>query len=110
MGPWETQLRKGLVELAVMATIAGEEAYGYAIVERLRGLKGLEFTESTVYPVLARLAREGFLAIRAERSPAGPTRRYYRLTGEGKRRLGEMERSWRDVAGSLSALLEGAQE
>lgn len=109
MGPWETQLRKGLVELAVMATIAGEEAYGYAIVERLRGLKGLEFTESTVYPVLARLAREGFLAIRAERSPAGPTRRYYRLTEQGNRRLREMEGSWRTVAGSLSALLEGVK-
>ena len=58
MSPWETQLRKGLVELAVLATMVGGEAYGYGIVERLRGLEGLEFTESTVYPVLARLARE----------------------------------------------------
>ncbi len=52
MNPWDTQLRKGLVDLAVIATIAQGETYGYRIVEQLGGLKGLEFTESTVYPVL----------------------------------------------------------
>ena len=106
MSPWETQLRKGLVELAVLATIARGEAYGYGIVERLRGLDGLQFTESTVYPVLARLAREGFLAIRMEPSPAGPTRRYYRLTPEGARRLDAMVGSWRTVSESLSTVLD----
>ena len=84
MNPWETQLRKGLVELAVLATIARRETYGYRIVEELGRLEGLEFTESTVYPVLTRLARDGFLAIRTEPSPAGPMRRYYRLT-DGRR-------------------------
>ncbi len=110
MSPWETQLRKGIVELAVLATIAEGEAYGYGIVERLRGHSGLEFTESTVYPVLARLAREGCLAIRTEPSPAGPARRYYRLTGEGRRRFAAMAESWRTVADSLSSLLKGVQE
>ena len=75
MGHWETQLRKGLVELAVLATIARGETYGYRIALQLQGLAGLQFTESTVYPVLTRLAREGALAIRAEPSPAGPVRR-----------------------------------
>ena len=59
MGHWETQLRKGLVELAVLATIARGETYGYRIVEQLQVLAGLQFTESTVYPVLTRLARGG---------------------------------------------------
>ncbi len=57
MNPWETQLRKGLVDLAVLATIARGETYGYRIVEQLGVLDGLAFTESTVYPVLTRLAR-----------------------------------------------------
>ena len=57
MSQWETQLRKGLVELAVLATIARGETYGYRIVEQLQKLEGLQFTESTVYPVLMRLAR-----------------------------------------------------
>ena len=95
MNPWETQFRKGLVELAVLATIARGETYGYRIVEQLGGLEGLELTESTVYPVLTRLARDGFLAIRTEPSPAGPPRRYYRLTTDGERAFppdgGELE-------------------
>jgi PadR family transcriptional regulator PadR len=109
MARWETQLRKGVVELAVLASIAGGETYGYRIVEQLRCLEGLELTESTVYPVLTRLARDGLLAIRTEVSPAGPTRRYYRLTTEGARRLLLMAESWRVVSRSLSGLIEGAQ-
>lgn len=107
MTTWETQLRKGVVELAVLATIAREETYGYRIVEQLQTLAGLEFTESTVYPVLARLARENALAIRSEPSPAGPPRRYYRLTTEGQRRLRGMAEAWRTVSRSLTGLIDG---
>jgi PadR family transcriptional regulator PadR len=107
MTPWETQLRKGLAELAVLAVIAREEAYGYRIVERLRGLDGLALSESTVYPILTRLAREGLLAVRTEASPSGPTRRYYRLNEEGQRRLRDLAESWSRVSGSLTAMLEG---
>ena len=109
MNPWETQLRKGVVELAVLASIARGESYGYQIVEQLRDLEGLALTESTVYPVLTRLARDGALAVRLEASPAGPTRRYYRLTAEGQARLTLMAGSWRMVSHSLTNLLEGAQ-
>jgi PadR family transcriptional regulator PadR len=105
MGHWETQLRKGLVELAVLATIARGETYGYKIVEQLQALEGLQFTESTVYPVLTRLARDGFLAIRSEPSPAGPVRRYYRLTAPGRARFGELSASWTRVSRSLEGLL-----
>jgi PadR family transcriptional regulator PadR len=109
MSQWETQLRKGVVELAVLATIARGETYGYKIVEALRGMDGLAFTESTIYPVLTRLARDGSLKIRAEASPAGPPRRYYRLTDDGKLRFRAMADGWRTVSRSLTRLLEGAQ-
>jgi PadR family transcriptional regulator PadR len=106
MSQWETQLRKGVVELAVLAAIARGETYGYRIVESLQKLEGLALTESTVYPVLTRLARDGTLAVRNEPSPAGPTRRYYRLTTDGQGRLRQLAESWRTVSGSLSKLLE----
>ena len=108
MTHWETQLRKGLVELAVLATIARGETYGYRIVEQLQGLDGLQFTESTIYPVLTRLAREQLLATRPQPSPAGPVRRYYRLTSRGEQRLGQMAQSWKSVATSLSGLLNSS--
>jgi PadR family transcriptional regulator PadR len=98
-----------LVELAVLASIARGETYGYRIVEQLQGLSGLELTESTVYPVLARLARDGSLAIRTEPSPAGPPRRYYRLTTDGQRRFRQMAEVWKTISQSLSGFIEGAQ-
>lgn len=107
MNPWETQLRKGVAELAILAVIVREECYGYRIVEKLQGLDGLALSESTVYPVLTRLTRNGLLAVRTEASPAGPTRRYYRLTPAGRKRLSELTTSWQNVFGSLKTLLEG---
>ena len=109
MGRWEAQLRKGLVELAVLASIGRGETYGYRIVEQLKMLDGLELTESTVYPVLTRLATDRFLAVRMEESPAGPPRRYYRLTANGQRHLRQLAEIWRTISQSLGALIEGAQ-
>ncbi len=108
MTGWDTQLRKGVVELAVLATIARGESYGYQIVEQLGRIEGFSLTESTVYPVLTRLARDGALAVRTEPSPAGPTRRYYRLTPEGEARLRAMAASWATVARSINHLIAGA--
>ena len=99
MTGWESQLRKGVVELAVLASIGHGESYGYRIVSDLQRLDGLELTESTVYPVLARLAREGILAIRTEESPAGPNRRVLSADGGGSRTTppddGELEDGFR---------------
>ena len=109
MNSWETQLRKGVAELAILAVIAREETYGYRIVESLQGLDGLSLSESTVYPVLTRLARDGVLLVRTEAAPAGPTRRYYRLSTSGRQRLRDLSESVRTVLGSLTTLLEGVQ-
>jgi PadR family transcriptional regulator PadR len=109
MARWETQLRKGLADLAILAVIGRGETYGYRIVEELKRLEGLELTESTVYPVLTRLDRDGLLAVRAEQSPSGPTRRYYRLTPKGQRHLHQLAESWRTVSQSLGDLIEGAR-
>ena len=109
MARWETQLRKGLAELAILAVIGRGETYGYRIVEELERLEGLELTESTVYPVLTRLNRDGLLAVRTEQSPSGPTRRYYRLTAEGQRHLRQLAESWRTVSQSLGDLIKGVR-
>ena len=73
-------------------------------------MRALAFPESTVYPALLRLSREGLLAVRVEPSPSGPPRRYYRLTGPGRRRLASMAESFTGVATSLSTLLQGGDE
>src|SRR3974377_1510884 len=107
MTPWVTQLRKGLVELCILAVLKKGEAYGYQIVDGLRTHRGLELTESTVYPVLSRLAKEGLLAVRTEASPSGPPRRYYRMTPACEKHYQQMATQWQDIYHSLNNLIQG---
>ena len=107
MTPWVTQLRKGLAELSVLAALEHEEAYGYQIVERLSTTVGLEITESTIYPLLARLARDRCLVTRTAASPHGPARRYYRLSEVGRRRLAGMINQWQIMQHSVNQLVKG---
>jgi PadR family transcriptional regulator, regulatory protein PadR len=102
---WVSQLRKGLVELLVLAALRREELYGYQLLQRLAGMEGLALTESTLYPVLARLAAEEWVAVRQEPSPSGPPRRWYRLTKAGEKRLEEMAAYWRGVNGGIERLI-----
>jgi PadR family transcriptional regulator PadR len=104
---WVAQVRKGLVELCVMAALERSEAYGAELLQRLTRADGLAITESTVYPILARLTEDGLLAVRAAPSPAGPPRRYYRLTSLGRARLREMTAYWNDIRASVEALTNG---
>jgi PadR family transcriptional regulator PadR len=101
---WISQLRKGLVELLVLAALRREELYGYQLLQRLAEMDGLALTESTLYPVLARLSGDQLIAVRQEPSPSGPPRRYYRLTRAGQKRLEEMLAHWRQVNGSIERL------
>ena len=109
MTGWESQLRKGVVELAVLAVIGRGETYGYRIVSDLQRLDGFQLTESTVYPVLARLRGMGFWRFVRRNRRRGPNRRYYRLTAAGRERLRRMTECWKTVSNSLRELLEGAQ-
>ncbi len=103
---WVSQLRKGLVELCVLAALREREAYGYEILQRLNAIDGLAITESTVYPLLARLSGSGLVNVRSAPSPNGPPRRYYRLTDSGVDRLKEMERHWYEVQQSVGSILQ----
>ena len=104
---WSTQLRKGLAELCVLAAVHRlGEAYGYQLVQFLTDHDGLQLTESTVYPLLARLAREGHLSVTSTPSPAGPPRRYYRITALGKRSLETMLEHWAAVGISIQKITQ----
>jgi PadR family transcriptional regulator PadR len=107
MQAWLTQVRKGLVELCVMRLLDTREAYGYQILQELNQAAGLELTESTLYPVLARLSRDGLVKARETPSPSGPTRRYYRLTAAGRSRLAELAGQWVAVRDAVDHLLNG---
>jgi len=107
MRTWIAQLRKGLVELAILAAMRDGETYGYELLQRLRTVEGLAVTESTIYPILTRLANDGDVQVRAAPSPAGPPRRYYRLTRAGRSRFKQMIEHWTDIQAALNNLIHG---
>lgn len=109
MRSWVAQMRKGLVELCVLSALRDEEAYGYQILQRLSEIDCLAISESTVYPILARLAEEGYVNVRVAPSPAGPPRRYYRLTRLGQSRLREMVGYWGEIKTAVDKLNEGVK-
>ena len=97
---------KGHLDALVLATLRGEPAHGYAVIEELKRRSGGEFAlpEGTVYPVLHRLEADGLLE--SEWSTAsGRRRRVYRLTRRGRAALAEQEGEWRRFAAAVEAVL-----
>src|SRR5688572_30385535 len=85
----ERELKCGSLELIVLHLLASGEAYGYEIVSKLTAETNgaLEVTDGTLYPVLYRLERGGFVAVRWETPERGVPRKYYRLTDAGRDEL-----------------------
>ncbi|MCB1680925.1 MAG: PadR family transcriptional regulator [Rhodospirillales bacterium] len=107
---WIAQIRKGLVELCVLAILSRGEAYGYSILKQLEEYPGLAFKESTLYLVLGRLKKEGLVSVRTGPSESGPPRRYFKLTATGKRRLHDMRHYWEDTNKAIIRLLEQVED
>lgn len=101
---WITQLRKGVLEFCVLTVLSRGESYGYEIVHALKQMDELAVSESTIYPILARLRDEKFLKVRDVPSDAGPPRRYFALTALGKVRLAEMNTYWSLLGQALTQL------
>jgi PadR family transcriptional regulator PadR len=102
---WEVQVRKGCLELAILAALWSERLYGLGILRRLAEDSALIVPEGTVYPLLSRLKAEGLLASEWVEADAGHPRKYYRLTASGRRRAVQMTQFWSDFSANLAVLL-----
>ena len=101
---WTTQMRKGLLELCVLATLKGNRMYGYDIVKRLAAVDGLVMGEGTIYPILSRFKKEGLVDTTLAESPEGPARKYYQLTARGRSVLAKMLVAWAEVRDGIEAV------
>jgi DNA-binding PadR family transcriptional regulator len=90
----------------VLAIVAEQDSYGYAILQRVRELSGgrIEWTDGMLYPVLHRLERLGHVEARWEVSENGRRRKYYRITLEGRTQLAEHHRQWQAVDATLRGI------
>jgi PadR family transcriptional regulator PadR len=102
---WEVQLRKGCLELAILASLWPGKLYGLEILRNLEEDAGLALSASTVYPLLARLKAEGLVDAEWVEQDLVHPRKYYRLTAAGRRRAVEMAQVWSRFTASLRGLL-----
>ena len=102
---WEVQLRKGCLELAILAALWDGKRYGLEILRRLESDSDLIVSEGTVYPLLSRLKALGLVRSEWVESDAGHPRKYYALTAPGKQRALEMAGIWARFSTSMSKLL-----
>ncbi|GAA0523994.1 PadR family transcriptional regulator [Paractinoplanes ferrugineus] len=94
MAELATSLRRGTLEFCVLAMVEHEHRYGTEIVRRFGEEPNLAASEGTIYPLLSRLRRVGWLDSKWAESPAGPPRRYYALTTDGRTALEHFRTEW----------------
>ncbi|HEY3784618.1 MAG TPA: PadR family transcriptional regulator [Steroidobacteraceae bacterium] len=107
---FQKDLNSGLVALVLLAVLeqSTEDLYGYEIAKRLQRANEGEalFKEGTVYPVLRALSASGLLTSRVVPSYAGPPRRYYRITDEGRAVLSNWSAIWRQTRDFVDRFIE----
>ena len=90
----DTQLKRGLLDVCVLAAIKSEDSYGYRIIKDMQPYVSL--SESTLYPILRRLETAGCLTVRSMEHN-GRLRKYYRITPAGLARIEEFRDDWREI-------------
>lgn len=90
----DIQLKRGLLDVCVLAAIKSEDSYGYKIIKDMKPY--LELSESTLYTILKRLEAANMLTVRtAEHN--GRLRKYYHITAEGLQRIEDFKREWHEI-------------
>ena len=109
---WSSQIRKGSLEMCLLAVLAEKPRYGFEIAQHLDDDSGLAVTEGTLYPLLNRLQNEGLIEAYWQESASGPPRKYYTVTAAGREAFLKMRDEWRKYAQAVERILEsgdGAQ-
>ena len=102
------QLKKGVLELCVLALLEKRDCYGYELVQELSS--HIEISEGTVYPLLRRLGKEEYFTTYLQESSEGPPRKYYQLLEKGKQYLYALIEEWTQLAEGENYFIKGGDE
>jgi PadR family transcriptional regulator PadR len=102
----DIQLKKGALDLCVLALLSRADSYAYEIASRLADAIGMG--EGTIYPLMRRMQSDGLVETYLVESSSGPSRKYYRLTPTGKSTLAAQTQAWRSFAGAVQMILGDA--
>jgi PadR family transcriptional regulator PadR len=103
----DVQLKRGLLDICVLAAIKDEESYGYQIVKDMKPY--VDISESTLYPILRRLETAELLTVRSAEHN-GRLRKYYRITDAGLSRIHAFKEEWREIMSIYSFVTKGDPE
>lgn len=103
----EIQLKKGALELCVLALLSQHDSYAYEIASRLADAIGMG--EGTIYPLMRRLQSDGLVETYLVESSAGPPRKYYRLTDGGRRSYASQKSAWASFSNAVHDILGEAE-
>ena len=107
---WTVQVRKGVLELFILTSLQGRERYGYELVKTLVAVPGVDVAEGSIYPLLSRLKKQGFVKTKLVESESGPARKYYSLTTNGKKKAVAMRSYFDGLVQGLNLLEQEEQE
>ena len=102
---WDAQLRKGCLELAILASLWAEPLYGLGMLRVLQSRGGMEVAEGTLYPILNRLRIDGLLTSEWRDAGTGHPRKYYTLTDPGRAKTLEMATAWSAFSAQMDEVL-----
>jgi PadR family transcriptional regulator PadR len=103
--PVQVQLKKGVLELCVLALLSRGDSYAYEIASLLA--EGIGMGEGTIYPLMKRMQDDGLVSTYLVESESGPARKYYRLTAAGRTALLAQRREWDAFESSVRNILGG---
>ncbi|MBP3571813.1 MAG: PadR family transcriptional regulator [Clostridia bacterium] len=103
----DVQLKRGLLDICVLAAIKDEESYGYQIVKDMKPY--VDISESTLYPILRRLETAELLTVRSAEHN-GRLRKYYRITDAGLSRIHAFKEEWREIMSIYQFVTKGDPE
>ncbi|AYV46071.1 PadR family transcriptional regulator [Caulobacter flavus] len=102
----ETQLKKGVLALCVLALLSKADSYAYEIASQLA--KDIDMGEGTIYPLMRRLQSDGLVETYLVESTSGPPRKYYRLTTAGRESFAAQKSEWEAFAKAVNDILGAA--
>lgn len=102
----QVQLKKGVLELCVLALLSQGDSYAYEIASRLA--EGIDMGEGTIYPLMRRMQSDGLVETYLVESPAGPPRKYYKLTEAGKQSFTAQKAEWAAFSRAVESILGDA--
>lgn len=99
------QLKKGVLDLCVLGQLSKGDTYGYDIYQSINKILGI--SESTIYPILRRMVKEGYLSTYLRESSGGPPRRYFKITKLGQENYTKMYQEWQTLVRHVDYLIMG---